>query len=186
MPSSQKVGNLNTLSTTGFSFGINRCPNINWFVQEVNLPGINLGDSSRAYAVGKAAIAGDNLEYNELTLSFAVDESLNNWREIYNWMRGLAPTHLGSNRNQYRELVKSNDGEVSDGTLIIMTNSVNPNITVSFKDLFPTSLSDVSLRTTDSSIEVITATVSFRYTYYDIIANQTYNAHLNSVADNVL
>lgn len=186
MPSSQKVGNLNTLSSTGFSFGINRCPNVNWFVQEVSLPGITLGDASRQYAAGKASIPGDSLEYNELTLTFAVDESLNNWREIYNWMRGLAPTHLGKERNQYKKLQDSTDGTVSDGTLIIMTNSVNPNITVSFKDLFPTSLSDISLRTTDSSVEVITATVSFRYTYYDIVANTTYNPTATNVIDNIL
>ena len=185
MPSTQKVNNLNFLSTTGFSFALARCPNLTWFVQEINMPGISLGDSSRNYATGKAAIPGDNLEYNELTLTFAIDESMNNWREIYNWMRSLAPTRLGKeNNNQYATLSNSDFGRISDGTLLIMTNSVNVNISVDFKDLFPTSLSNIEFRTTDTAIEAITSTVSFRYSYYNIRVNPEYN--LTSVPDNIV
>lgn len=176
MATSQKVYNLNNLSPVGFSFLIKRCPNVNWFVQEVNLPGVTLGDSSKYYATGKAAIPGDNLEYNELTISFIVDESLNNWREIYNWMRGLAPTAIGGD-NQYKDLKASEFGLISDGNLVVLTNSSNPNISLSFKDLFPTSLSDVHFRTTDTTLDPITASVTFRYTHFDFDSiNLEYNS----------
>lgn len=175
MPSSNKVDNINILKATGFEFGIQRAPNLVWFTQEVNIPGIALGDASKQYATGKVAIPGDTLEYNELTLTFTVDESLNNWREIYNWMRGLAPTRLGKEGNQYDALKKSNNKTVSDGMLIILTNASNPNITLYFRDLFPISLSDINLTTTVSSIDVITATVSFRYTNYDFETNLIHN-----------
>lgn len=175
MPSSQKVYNLNNLSPVGFSFQIQRCPNVNWFVQEAIVPGINLGDASKYYATGKAAIPGDNLEYDELSITFIVDESLNDWREIYNWMRGLAPTAINGG-NQYESLKNSDFSTTSDGTLIILTNSSNPNISMSFKDLFPVSLSHIQFRTTDTALDPITATVSFRYTYFDFdIVNPEYN-----------
>lgn len=175
MPSSQKVYNLNNLSPVGFSFQLARCPNLNWFIQEASVPGISIGDASKYYSTGKAAIPGNNIEYDELSLTFIVDESLNNWREIYNWMRGLAPTAIGGD-NQYLSLKKSDFGTTSDGILTVLTNSSNPNITLSFKDLFPVSVSSINFRTTDTSLEPITATVSFRYSYFDFdTINSEYN-----------
>lgn len=174
MATSTNVYNQELLSPNSFQFGIQRLPNVNWTIQEVSLPGVTLGDSSRNYSTGKASIPGDNLEYNELSVTFVVDESLNNWREIYNWMRGLAPTKLGDD-NQYTDLKKSDYNVVSDGSLIILTNSSNPNITVSFKDLYPMSISDVSLRITDPSIDPLTSTVTFRYSYMEFDVNKEIN-----------
>ena len=184
MASSNRISNHNTLQTTGFSFGIARCPNINWFVQEAIIPGVTLGDASKNSAVGRAAFAGDNLLYDELVLTFAIDENLANWREIYNWMRGLAPTRLEKLDNQYGALKESDFYVVSDGTLTVMTNANNPNIEIYFKDLFPLSLGNVELKTTDTEINVITCRVSFRYTSYDITINTIYND--NPVPDNII
>lgn len=147
------------------------------------MPGLSLGDSSRNYATGKVAIPGDNLEYEELSVTFLVDESLNNWREIYNWMRGLAPTHINGD-NQHTTLSASDFGLVSDGNLILMTNTGNPNITVSFKDLFPYSLGAISMNSSSTSIDPISCTASFRYTRFDLTVNDTLNS--NTVPENVL
>jgi len=175
MATSRNVYNLDTLKTVGFEFNIQRIPNTIFTIQEVNLPGVTLGEVNASYATGKTPFAGDTLLYNELNISFLIDETMNNWREIYNWQRGLAPTRLDTAENQYLPLKQSREGIVSDGTLIIMTNEGNPNITVSFKDLFPVSLSDVQFKTTETSIEVIPATVSFRFTSYDIEINKALN-----------
>lgn len=175
MPSTNKVYNINNLSPVGFAFTIARCPNVNWFIQEAVIPGVSFGDASKYYATGKAAIPGDTLEYNEFSITFIVDESLNNWREIYNWMRGLAPTAINGD-NEYKNMKNSDFGTVSDGSLIVLTNSSNPNITMSFKDMFPVTLSDVQFRTTDTALDPITATVQFRYSYFNFDnINPTYN-----------
>lgn len=168
MPTSSKVKNLNLLNPLGFEFVLARSPNLVWFIQGVNVPGVSLGDSSQSYSTGKASIPGDDLEYNELSLTFLVDESLNSWREMYNWMRGIAPTQIGDD-NQYETLKKSDFGVVSDATLIIHTNSSNPNIKFEFKDVYPLSLSDIDLSVVGSEVEPIQSTISFRYTRYDIL-----------------
>jgi hypothetical protein len=177
MPTSRSIHNINNLSPVGFEFSLVRIPNLVWSIQEINVPGVTLGDSSKYYATGKVAIPGDNLEYDELNITFIVDESLNNWREIYNWMRGLAPTSIGSDSsNQYKDLENSDFRLVSDGDLHIMTNTGNPNIHFSFKDLFPMSLATIPMNTTATSIDALTATVSFRYTRFDIDVNEDYNS----------
>lgn len=170
MATSTEVRNFNSLSPVGFSFVLERIPNTIWNIQEISIPGVSLGDSSRSVPTGKSAIPGDTLQYDELSITFVVDESMNNWRELYNWMRGLAPTHIGIDRdNQYKILKNNRFGLLSDGELIIMTNSGNENIRYKFKDLFPLSLSSISLNTTSTSIDPITATISFQYTNFDIV-----------------
>lgn len=174
MPTSNNVKNLNTLNTLGFEFVLSRSPNLIWFIQSVNIPGVTIGDSSRNYSTGKASIPGDDLEYNELSITFIIDESLNGWREIYNWIRGLAPTSIGKNdmetdtSNQYKSLMDSNHGILSDATLILHTNLSNPNIKFEFKDVYPLSLGDMEMNVSGTSVDAITTTVEFRYTRYDI------------------
>ena len=41
--------NKNFLSQLGFKFVINKTPNINYFVQSINIPGITLGSSDLLY-----------------------------------------------------------------------------------------------------------------------------------------
>jgi len=150
---------------------------------EVSVPGVALGDASKSYSTGLATFAGDSLQYNELSISFIVDESLNNWREIYNWMRGLAPASLGED-NQYSDLKMSDYRTVSDASLILLTNTGNPNIKIDFKDMFPLSLSDIGLKLNDTSVEPVSAQVTFRYTYMNFTVVESVNP--TSVEGNVL
>lgn len=184
MISSTKVYNQELLSPNNFQFGIKRLPNVNWTIQEIVIPGVSLGDASKNYATGRASIPGDSLEYNELTMSFVVDESLNNWREIYNWMRGLAPTQLNTDINQYSSLKKTDYGVVSDATLNVLTNKNNTNITIYFKDIYPLNISDIPLRITDTTIDPIQANVTFRYSYMDFEVNS--NLNTGFVPENIL
>lgn len=176
MATSTNVHNQNILSPLGFEFILQRTPNLVWTIQEVTLPGVTLGDSSIYYSGGRTSIPGDKLEYSELEISFIVDESLNNWREIYNWMRGLAPSHLGDDtNNQYATLKATDDKIVSDATLVLLTNSGNPNIIVEFKDVFPLSISNVPMKITDSSVEPVVSTVLFQYSYMNFRVVESVN-----------
>jgi hypothetical protein len=56
----------------------------------------------------------------------------------------------------------------SDGTLQILSSNLIAKFNVSFKDLFPYSLSTISFDATDTDIQYFTADVSFKYTIYNI------------------
>ena len=97
-------------------------------------------------------------------------------------MRGLAPTHIGDDKtNQFKTLKANRFGLLSDGELIVMNNSGNENLIFKFKDLFPLSLSSISLNTTSTSIDPITATISFRYTNFDIVTVDPTSIEGNSI-----
>jgi hypothetical protein len=119
---------------------------------------------------------GDIIEFGDLNLRFLVDEDLENYMEIQNWMRGLGfPEKLsqfaeleknGSIRGNY---LKDRQNIYSDGTLQVLTSSQLPNFQISFKDLFPYTLSTMTFDATDTDVQYFTADVSFKYTIYDIV-----------------
>ena len=58
--------------------------------------------------------------------------------------------------------------EYSDGTLIIYNSNFNEISKVHFKDVFPVSLSTIQFDATAGDINYVTATVTFKYSIYNI------------------
>ena len=57
----------------------------------------------------------------------------------------------------------------SDGILQVLDSTQNPQFQVRFKDLFPTSLSNLTFDATDTNVEYFTAEVTFKYTIYNVL-----------------
>ena len=51
---------------------------------------------------------------------------------------------------------------------MIYNSNYNPVASVSFKGLFPTSLSTINFDATNTDVQYVTAQVNFKYTLYDI------------------
>jgi hypothetical protein len=171
-----QIENRNFLSPTGFKFTLTRTPKVAFFCNQANIPDLNLGVAVQPSYTKMLPTPGDIIEFGDLNLRFLVDEDLENYMEIQNWMRGLGfPEKL----SQFAELEKNgsirgnyvNDRQniYSDGTLQVLTSSQLPNFQISFKDLFPYTLSTMTFDATDTDIQYFTADVSFKYTIYDIV-----------------
>ena len=159
--------NQNMLSPVGFNFNILRAPDLNFFVQSISLPGIQLGQLERPSPFKSIPTGGDHITYGDLSLSFKINEDLSNYIAMFNWITGIGfPDEFG----QYQELAKyprySADGLYSDGNVMILSSSMNPLVRIDIKDMFPTSLTDITLDTRDTAIDYIEATVSFRFLNY--------------------
>ncbi len=68
---------LDYASPVQFRFKILKIPNVEFFVQSVNIPGITLGEATQTTPLKDIPIPGDKLNYASLDLSFLVDENLN-------------------------------------------------------------------------------------------------------------
>jgi hypothetical protein len=97
---------------------------------------------------------------------------MTNYLEMYNWLRGLG---FPESYDEYGNLVRQNtyagsDNEkiFSDGTLMILTSHNNANVRVTFEDMFPIALSDLSFDSTLTDIDYLKATVTFRYKLYTL------------------
>lgn len=171
-----QIENRNFLSPTGFKFTITRTPKVAFFCNQANIPDLNLGVAIQPSYTNMLPTPGDMIEFGDLNLRFLVDEDLENYMEIQNWIRGLGfPEKI----SQFAELMQNGlvrgsytqdrQNVYSDGTLQVLTSSQLPNFQISFKDLFPYTLSTVTFDATDTNIQYFTADVSFKYTIYDIV-----------------
>lgn len=164
--------NKNFLSPLGFKFQVKKLPNVNFFIQKVNIPGLAMGATPEAPNPFVAIpYSGDHLLYNEFRITFKVDEDLKNFLEIHQWLRGLGfPENLREYGLITEEERMLGGGVKSDASLIITTNGKSPNIECVFEDVFPISLSDLDFNTTDNTVDYIEVTATFRYTQYKISA----------------
>ena len=170
-----QIQNRNFLSPVGFKFTLNRTPKVAFFGNSVNIPGMTLGVSVQPTYLKDIDTPGDKIQFDDLTLRFLVDENLENYMEIQNWIRGLGyPENLQQFADlQNQGLIRGNYTQdrqniYSDGTLQVLTSSSIPNFQVVFKDLFPYSLGTLTFDATQTDVQYFTADVGFKYTIYSI------------------
>jgi len=155
----------NYLSPAEFRFIIKRLPYVEFFTQEINVPGISMSTVETPSPFRTNFWQGDKLDYEQFTINFKVDENMNNYNELFNWMIGLT---YPDKFEQFANLDNSEDGLYSDATLMIMTNGKNPNIQVIFKDIFPVQLGNIAMDTTAGDIDYVTVDATFQTNSFEI------------------
>ncbi len=173
----QETSNRNFLSIVGFKFVLERCPKVDFLCNQANIPDVSLGVAQQTTYLKNIPLPGDKLQYGNLTLSFMVDEDMENYLQLYQWITSLGfPESIA----QYSELTKEDRfyptideddrfNERSDGTLIIINSDYNPSVKVKFKDLFPVNLTGIPFNSTAEQQQYYTAQATFQYTIFDVI-----------------
>lgn len=155
----------NYFSPLEFVVTIKRLPNIEFFTQRTVIPGISASPVEKPTPFNRLFETPDKLTYDNFNFSFIIDEKMENYLEIHNWLKSIT---FPQNFNQFKNINESEDGLRSDITIIALNSSKNPSITISFKNCFPISLSEVMLDTTQNDVSYPEANVTFQYDYYEI------------------
>ena len=170
--------NKSILQKNNFRLLIDKVPTVEYFVRTANVPGISFSETAVPAGIGlDAYFPGDKVEFEKLSVSFLVDEDLENFKEIYNWMDSIVPIQ---DPTKYKTLTgttatatntfSSVSGDLNQYSLITLVLNTNKNIPIrffKFYDAFPTSLSGLELASGESG-EAVICTVDFRFTYYEI------------------
>lgn len=159
--------NKNFLSPLGFAFNIYKTPGVNYFVQSASIPALSLGTAEVGTPFGRLKFPGDKPDFSDLNITFRVDEELRNYMELYNWLTKISRfdgfTGYSSLAN-----VPQGEGVLSDATLTILSSAKNPIIDVTFKNLYPTALSELSFDTRLTDVDYIDVVATFAYQSYNI------------------
>lgn len=151
----------NTLKSNAFTFVLQRIPETMFRVTAVNLPSIYIPTPQGDPPGISQFWSGTGSNFEELTIRFIVDEDMKNYRELYNW---ITMQRFSARKEKVPPQFLEKD-LYSDGALITMTNASNPNITFQFKNLFPTTIGELSFDTTAQPMPV-TCQAVFRYSYF--------------------
>lgn len=186
---SRQPTKLDHLSPTQFRFIINQLPKVEFFNISANIPAISLGEALFPTPYKDIPVMGDTLTYDNLTISFIVDEFLENYITVHDWLTGIG---FPKNRAQFSEFrgststtpiatqgSSSDIGDVStptasrsmfsDLTLTVLSNKNNPIVEVRFTDAYPVSLSALDFNQQAADAEFLTASVDFSYKLYEIV-----------------
>jgi|TARA_B110000908_G_C10202923_1_gene426223 hypothetical protein len=170
--------NKSLLNKNNFRLLIDKVPTVEYYVQSVNIPGLQFTEVNQPFGIGvDAFFPGDKVTFDALSVTFLVDEDLENFKEMYDWMQAIVPVSSSSDFQEYVDSQKTTTGELSNInsdlnqysqiTLITNTNKNIPNKYFRFYDCFPISLGGLELLSGSES-ETVTCTAEFRFTYYDI------------------
>ena len=183
-PLARQPDKLDYASPTQFRFGINQLAKVEVFTINANLRGIDATAIDFANPFKNIPIMGEKLTYANLEITFIVDEYLENYQSLHNWMTGIG---FPSNRSEFRthrdvtsivpaggrtpsvDIVSSatpDKAMYSDAFLMILSNKNNPVLNVVFQNVFPISLGALEFTQGASDVEYMTTSATFAYQIY--------------------
>ena len=183
---SRQPTKLDYASPTQFKFTINQLPKVEFFTTAANIPDLTLSDVVIPTPFKPIPVLGQNLTYGNLSLSFIVDEFLENYRSLHEWMTAIG---FPKDRKQFRDF-RSNTSNTpsasintpstervgattpanalfSDANLIVLSNKNNPVLQVDYQNIYPVALSGIQFSQDGSDVQYITSSATFSYQIYE-------------------
>lgn len=181
---SKQPVNLDFADPTKFRFQCAKIPKVEFNTVQANIPGISLTELTQPTRLQQLKIPGNDLTFEDLTIVFTVDENLETYKQIHDWMAGLAQV---DSDEKYRALISSGndrmplsqqststdagrptnatpDGAIfADGKLLVMSSRNIPIMEINYQDIYPKSLSALDYNQLLTDVEYLTATVVFGY-----------------------
>ena len=187
-PLARQPDKLDYASPTQFKFVIHQLPKVEFFTVAENVPSITLGDALFPTPYKDIPMMGDKITYDNLTINFVVDEYLENYISLHEWMTAIGfPksrqqfSDFRANQSSMPESTKGNSidiGDVqpttgvnalfSDATLILLSNKNNPVVNVFFRNIYPVSLGALDYNQQATDVEYLTVEATFSYQIYEI------------------
>ena len=173
-PYTNQIQNRNFLSPIGFKFALGKTPKADFFCTTTRIPELSLGLAKQPSYLKDLDVPGEKLTFGDLTLRFLVDENMENYMAIHNWLTGLG---FPETAKQYRDLTTDDADQrdpkeaFCDGTLRILNSNLREIAKVKFQDLFPISLTSLDFDATTPDIQYFTAEASFKYTIYSLTSS---------------
>ena len=172
-------------------------PTTEWFVVRANIPGVTMAQASQYTPFTDIAVVGDKLQYDNFNMTFMVDESLQNYMEMYGWVKNIGFPFSGSeqfnklprpdnidrgnntrlqSRGFAEEFTSTNPTSdrnlYTDITMSILTSKNNPIANVFIYDAFPISLGNIEYSQQESDTDYAVCEVSFAYSWFDVVASK--------------
>ena len=189
-PLARQPDKLDYVSPTQFKFNINQLPKVEFFTTAANVPGISSSDVLMETPFKQIPMMGTNLTYENLSINFLVDEYLENYKSLHDWLIAIGfpknkeqfSTFRGNTSNS--PIITSGTsqdigdvqpstsarGMFSDATLTILSNKNNPIVEIRFQDIYPLNIGALEFNQNATDVEYLTVSTEFVYKLYEIHA----------------
>lgn len=152
-----------------FRFQLQRSPNVDFWCQQVSIPGFSIQPTGQPNPFVEIPKSGDHIDYEELGIQMIVDSELSNYLEIYTWLKSLG---FPDNFEQYASLLRDpkvlDSGLTSEVVVFILNGAQQPTFRFVFHDSFPVSIGGMTMSSTDGGLNRVTCNCAFKYTSFDV------------------
>lgn len=160
--------NTNFLQPSGFTVSIDRenYPTVEYFSKAVTLPSVDVNAADIGIRRAVMPSAGDTVTFGTLDFDVAVDEDLNAYNEMYQWMERLV------NEKQITKKEAIESGSIAteaDITVGILSSHNNVNRRFKFYNCVPISISGFEMNTEAGAETPLVFTTSFRFLQFELI-----------------
>lgn len=166
---------ISLLQPTKFQVQFNRIPDVVYFCQKAPLPASKIPTATHEMPFKSRKAAGSKIEYDDWNIQFLVEEALNTWNEIHQWMRDYTTETGYQDYNNLNRLTKSSliqrvsgfPDAYCDATLTVLSTQNNPISKFVFHDCFPVYLGELDFDTTSGAENTIHCDATFAFWYYE-------------------
>lgn len=157
----------NYLQPSGFKVTISksRFPYLAFFAQTIQHPSMEINSTDLGYKrMSSIPFIGDAIEFGTVTMEVILDEKMQVYNEIYNWLQNMV-------ESKHKLFSISTDTELSDYCDIrvnILNSANNSSREIKYVNAFPVTLGDIQLASTNDET-YITVPMSFRFDYFDFL-----------------
>ena len=165
-------------------------PEVTFSVTRVNIPGMTLGSAILPTPLLDIPFVGEKLVFDNIDMTFIVDEQLKNYQEVHNWMVNIgfprghdqfqardrpdgAANRNVLNPSVYGQVPGTAEGYLPDRNLYsriavdILSSKNNPLLRVEFLEAWPIALGALQYGVDNSDTDYLLADVSFQYMLYE-------------------
>ena len=143
----------NNAIPTSFNMAIKDIQGVVFNLTNYTHPSVSLGQAQLSHKDASFKLPSNVITYDDLNLSFIVDEQLKNYLEVYSWMLRCKPL-VGSPKLIH---------ELRDITVYVLDSHKQPVLKFTYKDAFPTNLGALAYATNVSDTDVLTCDTTLAY-----------------------
>lgn len=154
--------NKNILYSTHYIFNISRISTVSYFCQEVELPGARITAIVQPTIFNPIKRPGGAIEHDFLRIKFLVDEKMDSWKELFNWINEC------SDYVDFSKYLPPSEHFAQNATVFALNSNNQPQSLCKFTNLFPVSLGSLKWKSTDPRTEQIYCDAMFAFTSYEI------------------
>lgn len=161
-PLLRQPASVNAFQNTNFKLTFTRLPNVTFWCTSVNIPSVSVGEISIPNRLLTHHVPGSSVQFDQLRVTFEIDEDFTNWFEVHRWMRGIVPFE------DFTELYRNENDYYSDATIHMLNSAKNPNKRFMFKQVFPVSVDGFDLNVALNEPDPIQINATFTFESFEL------------------
>jgi len=143
----------NHLENVKFKFEIPELENVNYWMQSVTLPSMQIEGGALPGMRRDIPIPGSKMDFENLVINFIVDQDLANYEEIFNWFQRIQTARKVSDM-------------ISNCSLHFLDGDNNVNRTLMFVGAYPLVMTELAMTSDDSDVLPVLCSVTFNYQHF--------------------